>query len=1224
MKLRHGRDVFSLIRLILIDSYKPGTLQEVRLDGPTNLNGVNGAGKTTLLRLIPLFFGESPNRLVPKSRVNESFVQHYLPHDSSYIIFEYRRPRQTCQAVMYASPNEGGLCYRFIDKGFELEDFLMADADGVQMPISCRDLSRHLGKKGVFCSTQLTARNDYRTVVQNLPHGKGAEMRQMIARFSFCESVGGRRLQHIEKIVTGMFMRSTDFRDLREMLVSCIEEDRESITLELKTDTLEDWCREYRAYLHADAQRDYMAELEQVDEAAEGVRQELAELAARVRRLANRTGDEHGETETGLRQLEQRLTALKDEWEIRERDLKREQAETEAQLITQRQQLQRLDDEKDEWDRQDVQQKQRLYETRETTRGELDQARQNQRRLLEKVNDIDAEFKRLRAEKESEFQRHLHGLENRIQMLALEGEQEKSQVREDYAQRERALRETADGKQQEIHLALQELKETRGQLTSQLKEVHADPELLRNREAKRTALDEAHAAQDQAGDKLEKQDARIRQHQADLQHLEQTRRQLAEQRRQLDKEEAELQRHLDADAGSLLGFLREHHPAWTNHIAKLIKPELLLRDDLSPALTGRDESFFGLELSLELLSADRSASEAALREALAACRTESEGLDREERKLGDELTAYQKTRQTLDKERRDLDLALGQCRTRIKQIKEESASLERQIEASMRERRQSVEARLQELESELKARESALARQQADLKENLSRLSEERTARLTEIGRNGDDQTRRLQGEIDLVRQRQQQALTALEAQRLASLAQGGVDTQVLAALESDIQRLAERLQKADQAADAVEAYQRWLKNEWPRHEPLWETIKKLADQLQEERALYGTALAEFQQRQEALKSQIAEQETRIAKLAAMLTTLLHMQQELERYPRLPEGSIVLDAAHTVAFLQQQKHELQGRERELQKQLNELVTVLKRALDQFPGTQPARYRESIVQEIGLDAPERAWLPPLRDWYSNRADELRRVLMMQANTFGSAVRNYQQALARFDRGIDSLSRRLAASIDRNIGFEKIEAIQARLLSNVGELGYWQQIVVFTDLYDSWQRAEDMSLPSKEFADAVQLIASQLQTQGRVETRLVNLLGLEIAVTENGKVKRATHDEELRQISSHGLSYLILCVFFVALVNMIRREQPVTIIWPMDELKDLHQMNIERLLVILNDNNITLLSAFPDPDPEVLKSFKNRYEIYGYRELVEMVIDDDAIPLEDRAEEAAADV
>ncbi len=43
--------MYSLNRLILIDSYKTGELIEVRLDGHTNLNCVNGAGKTTLLRL---------------------------------------------------------------------------------------------------------------------------------------------------------------------------------------------------------------------------------------------------------------------------------------------------------------------------------------------------------------------------------------------------------------------------------------------------------------------------------------------------------------------------------------------------------------------------------------------------------------------------------------------------------------------------------------------------------------------------------------------------------------------------------------------------------------------------------------------------------------------------------------------------------------------------------------------------------------------------------------------------------------------------------------------------------------------------------------------------------------------------------------------------------------------------------------------------------------------
>jgi hypothetical protein len=1217
--------VFSLIRLILIDSYKPGTLQEVRLDGPTNLNGINGAGKTTLLRLIPLFFGESPSRLVPKSRVNESFVQHYLPHDSSYIIFEYQRNRQTCQAVMYASPNEGGLCYRFVDKGFALEDFLIADAEGMQWPISCRNLARHLAKKNIFCSIQLTARNDYRTVIQNLPNAKGAEMRQTIARFSFCESAGGRRLQHIEKIVTGMFMRSTDFRDLREMLVSCIEEERDAITLELKTDTLEDWCKEYQAFLHAESRRDGMAELDQIDEAAQSVQQALAELATRVRRLAGRMEQEHGETETRRRDCEQRLSALKLAWDNRERELKREQAETEAHLNAQRLQIQTLEFEKAEWDRQNIGQKLQCYENREAIRADLDRSRENQRRLLEKVNDIDAEFKRLKAEKTNEFQHRIHEFQSRIQTLALEAEQEKNRVREAQALQEQALHDTAAGREQAIQLALQELRESRGQLSSQLGEIQADPALLQNREAKRTALDQAHAARETATQALQQQEARIRQHEAELQGLEQVRRQLAERRRQIDEEEAGLQRHLEADADSLLGFLREHHPRWTEHIAKVIKPELLLREDLSPARIDQGASFFGIGLSLELLDADRSSSESALREALAACRSALDQLSSDERKFDEELAAHQKARQSLEKARRELDLVHAQCRAHIQQIKEESASLERQIETSKRERRQSVEARLQQLETELKTQESALTEHRTDLIHSLRQLREELSRKLAEIGRHSEERARQQQAEIESERQRQQQALEVLEAQRLASLAQGGVDTQVLGALEAEIERLAEHLKLIEFAAEAVEKYQRWQKHDWTRHAPLQAEIQRLTDQLQQEQRHYDSSLAEFERQQASLKAQIAEQDKHLAKCASILNTLLSMQQELERYPRLPEGAVVLDASHTLAFLQKQKHELMSRERELHKQLIERVSQLKRALDQFPGTQPASYRESILKEIGLDAPERAWLPYLRDWYATRADELRRVLTMQANTFGSAVRNYHQALARFDRGIDSLSRRLTASIDRNIGFEKIEAIQARLLSNVSELGYWQQIVAFTELYDHWQRSEEALLPTQDFADAVRIIASQLQAQGRVETRLVNLLSLEIAVTENGRVKRATHDEELRQISSHGLSYLILCVFFVALVNMIRKEQPVSVVWPMDELKDLHQINIERLLVILNDNDITLLSAFPDPDPEVLKSFKNRYEIYGYRELIEMVVDEDEIsPPESDATLAATHV
>jgi hypothetical protein len=285
---------------------------------------------------------------------------------------------------------------------------------------------------------------------------------------------------------------------------------------------------------------------------------------------------------------------------------------------------------------------------------------------------------------------------------------------------------------------------------------------------------------------------------------------------------------------------------------------------------------------------------------------------------------------------------------------------------------------------------------------------------------------------------------------------------------------------------------------------------------------------------------------------------------------RYAANVISFDESHTLALLQNEYRSLNEAYKSQRRLLLAKLRHLKQTLARYPGTGPAQYYASQENELGLDSDETAWLSPILNWYDNAHQDLRSLLVNQANLFGAVIRNYQQALEHFDRGIDSLSRRLAKHIDSNIRFDKIESIQGRLTSKVQTLGYWPQIVAFTKQYDDWNRNGDGRLPGEAFADMVRLVAEQMPGKGRVEMKLVNLLELEIIVSENGRSKRATHAEELQQISSHGLSYLILCVFFIALVNMIRKDQPLNIIWPMDELKELHQVNIELLLELLTNN------------------------------------------------------
>lgn len=145
-------DYFALRRLILIDAYRKGAITELKLDGHTSLTGANGVGKTSLLRLIPLFYGESPNKLVQGGGVNQSFVQYYLPHTTSFIVFEYSRRGKVCMVVLHASRSGESVYYRFIDQPFALERFRDEFGDLVIGP----DLNRHIRKRGEFCSEQIT------------------------------------------------------------------------------------------------------------------------------------------------------------------------------------------------------------------------------------------------------------------------------------------------------------------------------------------------------------------------------------------------------------------------------------------------------------------------------------------------------------------------------------------------------------------------------------------------------------------------------------------------------------------------------------------------------------------------------------------------------------------------------------------------------------------------------------------------------------------------------------------------------------------------------------------------------------------------------------------------------------------------------------------------------------------------------------------------------------
>ncbi|MCG5502127.1 ATP-binding protein, partial [Ectothiorhodospira lacustris] len=214
-----------LLRIVMIHGHLEGVV-ELDVDGHTNICGTNASGKTTLQRLVPVFYGELPNKVVPRTR--QKFDQFYLPHRNSYLVYEYRREAgDVCQAVL-TRKSEGGVEYRFVGAPYRPEDYLLVSEGGVTA-LEYAQWANGLRRQSIEVSQKLGASSEYRSVIQNdftQQYGNSREalrLRQMAARFSLVRP--GQRIRHMEKLVSAVHAKEGKMDTLKTMLAAIFEED---------------------------------------------------------------------------------------------------------------------------------------------------------------------------------------------------------------------------------------------------------------------------------------------------------------------------------------------------------------------------------------------------------------------------------------------------------------------------------------------------------------------------------------------------------------------------------------------------------------------------------------------------------------------------------------------------------------------------------------------------------------------------------------------------------------------------------------------------------------------------------------------------------------------------------------------------------------------------------------------------------------------------------------
>ena len=580
----------------------------------------------------------------------------------------------------------------------------------------------------------------------------------------------------------------------------------------------------------------------------------LGELQYRLQCLRNQNEQNLQQEQEAGNACNQQSEQLKNDWEIREQALKSELATIMADLEQTQRQKTTLENEKVEWEKQDIQGKKQLVARLAQIKDSLTREQENHKQLMSDVQDIEAEFKRLKAEKEQYFAAQQHGYEISIKDIENKATESKSVANKEVEQRRESLRLASQKQQENLHTEQLKLQGDLGALTSKITEIQPDPALIENREAKLVQLNNFQQQKQDAEKAVNTIEAETKKNQALIDAVFSDKRKRAEDKQRLQDALEHLQKQLDANPDTLLGFLREHQPDWINNIAKVINPDLLLRDDLEPALQSMQDTFYGLALNLDNLQADHAADEQKIRTLLADRQNQLNLLSVAEAKSDERLEDLSKTSDSLKKQDKVAELKVGQLHAQLRQLTEELNSLKQQIERSKKERKTKLELEKIALEEQIRLSNSRLQTLKQQLDAEIQRLNQALTAKVKQIADEAVLEAKQIQQLIDKVNQQKGSELMQLEQQRLQSLQDRKVDTATLTGLETTIKQLKTELSAAEQAEQTVKDYQRWLENEWSRYDALVNKARDTEAKRQQQQNRYEAEKAQIQQQRNPLK----------------------------------------------------------------------------------------------------------------------------------------------------------------------------------------------------------------------------------------------------------------------------------------------------------------------------------------------------------------------------------
>ena len=1196
-----------LLRIIMINGHLEGVI-ELALDGHTNICGTNASGKTTLQRLIPVFYGERPNNVVPKTR--KKFDQFYLPHSDSYLIYEYRREAGTVCQVTITRKKEEGVSYRFINSAYAPEQYLRTNAKGQAQALSYQEFTAQLRQNKVEYSNRISTIHEYRSIIQNdfssfstaLSRTESVHLRQIALRYSLVSSP--HRLRHIEKLVSAVHAKEGKMDTLKTMLAAIFEDEGVALpTTQVKSAQVREWVQQVRQSRRLSGLQTEMSRISSQVDSLSNTEQALWQLQPLLLKDASQLERGCADQEAEISQVKRQLAQQDETYQSARHSLNTSHSQAASQLKQVQTDLESIEQRYTDFSQRDMAGLEHAVSQLPSWRTQRDELDRHLQLLREEAGNSRQRFEARQLELAGQLNEFVETQTQQQQQVRDQERQARQQHQQHKTELEQAHQQQQHSVQLEFQAQLNAIYQQQAEVKARLGVSLLTPEEqleLETEQARLEAIQQQLTQQNDDVERLREQYEQCKtlqdQHLTQIQHQHQ-------QVRQAEQDYAQLKRQHEPSAGSLRQFLHEHVPDWQHSVGKVIREELLERTDLAPQMQLPDTAqtdqhaaqLFNMRLHLAAIelpayAQDEQALLTAMTQALDTLHTAQHVLQtlhetQKTHNANSELqhAALHKAQQIRERYRSDLGFAQESRQRLIEQHK-----------ALLQERKLELQAQQQQLDTQLSA---LTAQQQSTLKERDSAFRNmllEYQADWQHELQTLDEKIQHFSASITHKRRETEQQVHELQVALERELREQGFDPDQLKDIEQRLKTIRAHIHEAETRRDELEDYRHFLRVDWQLRKPellaqehqLQQQVLTLSEELG---ALEQTFLA---QKKSAGQS-IQQLQKQLDAQRKVLEQIMPLLKQLESFPAPAEHQCA-DTEHNtgnyVERIERARSALQAKQA-LDAGLKNSLHLFERELLKDASAHFIDLWSVQQQRLGLTPSPQASLVAYQDMLRILHNQQQSLLETGRN-YGNDLQGFFKVFSNLNRRISSESQSLSREVSDEFVLEGIHKSEVKIQSTIDELGFWDALKRFAKLYGQW-REESQALPNDAYLDALSDVAELLRSDQQFSFE--SLLRLELHLNEGGTDLIIRNDRQLLESSSHGMAYLILCKYLLAFTRLLRGAAEVTIHWPIDEIGTLAYHNVEKLFKACENNNIFIVGAFPNPESDVLTLFKHRYLI-----------------------------